>query len=214
MRSRPPCAALICAPLGKALIRLLHAEVRHSRKLTRLKPSSSFYSVDSSYEIRPSLKEPLVPVTIEEEPIESNEKESEQGLVDGKAAADVENPAHGGEDEAAEEVAEAEENPQEAAQRSDSEAVKEAFTPSHLQVGKEKERSAEYQRHLEETFSAFSSPEPLAGVAESPPEVEPPSPDLESQGTPKIWLPPRTGFLGLCCPTRTQDCCPRPETGD
>eukprot|EP00913_Durusdinium_trenchii_P023504 g22081.t1 len=176
MRSRPPCAALICAPLGKALIRLLHAEVRHSRKLTRLKPSSSFYSVDSSYEIRPSLKEPLVPVTIEEPQYNASERPPSTGLVDGKAAADVENPAHGGEDEAAEEVAEAEENPQEAAQRSDSEAVKAAFTPSHLQVGKEKEGSAEYQRHLEERIS-----------------VEPPSPDLESQGTPKIWLPPRTG---------------------
>lgn len=42
-------------------------------------------------------------------------------------------------------------------------------------------RSEPTERRVQETFSAFSSPEPLAGVAESPPEVEPPSPDLESQ---------------------------------
>eukprot|EP00435_Cladocopium_sp_Y103_P001728 s2879_g1.t1 len=184
-----------------ALIRLLHAEVQRKQKLTRFKPSSSFFSVDSAYDIRPpSLKEPLCPTKIEESP------------------AEIENPAT---EEVAEvmQVEEATfpklegENPQEAAQRSDSEAVKEADlarSPGILQIAEVAgEEASALESQMEETSAPpFEELDPCAAPDGSS------SPDLESQASPKILEPPRTGFFRFCCPTRPQDCCSRPETGN
>jgi len=83
-----------------ALIRLLHAEVQRKQKLSRFKPSSSFFSVDSAYDLRPpSLKEPLCPTKIEECPAEiENAKEEAEEVEEVKEAetfprpSEVENP--------------------------------------------------------------------------------------------------------------------------
>lgn len=175
-----------------ALIRLLHAEVQRKQKLSRFKPSSSFFSVDSAYDLRPpSLKEPLCPTKIEECPAEiENAKEEAEEVEEVKEAETFPKPS---------EV----ENPQEAAQRSDSEAVKEDIArPGSLQVEVAGEASAE-----DTSAPPFEELDPRAAPDGSS------SPDLESQASP-ILEPPRTGFFRFCCPTRPQDCCSRPEAGN
>jgi len=178
-----------------ALIRLLHAEVQRKQRLGRLK-QASFFSMDSEIQ-RPSLKEFLVPKIEEEVPCEPIENK--------ESLAETENPSKEAVEEAEANLAVEEiENPQEALQRSDSEA-KEAgplvTSPSQVEAPEPIE-----EEPWTPEFPAFDNP----GQGASAPEL----PDLESQGAPKILEAPRTGFFHLCCPTRPQDCCTKPEPGD